>query len=1054
MRRYVAAVVVCALCAAAAAAEQKPDRLKHATSLIFAGRMAEARALLREAQEAYATEPDAQHEGVCSLLLAITDLSLDPAAARADLQSAAAKFESAGDRYGDWFALSLLAQFEYSQGQFNDAVQIYEKSLAALTKAGEATEPFSLEAFRTFALMFGAAAENLDIVVTQPALARESLLPFAEGMTRDKYAEPLMELGELQRADAELKRASSLSAMCGGMFDASINVHMGDLRRRQWRLDEARERFMKALAGAKMLPQLPGSQWTEVDILGRLAELEIVSGNTDEALAWNDKSLGLVRVSGDAKREASLLQKRARILVDCSRFGAAETTWSEAMKIAETLGDVHRQASIEMDLGTLDFSRRAYGQSAARLEEAIALFQRGDAEFPRVDAQYEETLVWALLAEDYLFLDAPETADGVLKKGRALAERSKSSLAVLVMDVVAIVRLDYTQQVPRQTLERLLALEGAKGLAFNDYADALLRAIAGGIDSLPGMMKGTNGLSNVAALTDYLKGQGEYGRGDVAAARRRFLTGLEKNRSGDVHAGYLAAIALTYASEGNDDEAILYLSKAVETIENAVSDVKAGELLAGYLGGDRRLYFDWLIEFLVRNGRTKEAFDYAERARARAFLQLVGSGRLSANRAADSSLVREAEELRRRIAALEVAVSKPDEAGTALEKTRKEYEGLLPRLKVSSPEYASLTRIDTLPVEAIQKELPAGTTLISYFTSPFGVYAWVIVRDAFQYVPLRAGREALHAALCWADGYERTGDPTRSTESLQNPCSGRTATAEEVFERFIAPLRPKIRNTRLILIPHGQLHYIPFAALRDPGTGRYLVEDYVLTYAPSASTLRFFHAKPASGQREVLILGDPETPDSVPDLPGASCEAVSMAGALGIIPLLGAKAKESALHHLDHKIRLLHIGAHASYNSASPLFSRVLLAPGDDHDGNLEVHEILSDLDLQGVDLIVLSACRTAIGERSGGDEIVGLTRALLYAGSSGVISTLWDISDQASAEVMEEFYKRLLAGAPAADALRGAQIAMLTSFDHSDPKYWAAFNLTGDPQVRWDSAP
>jgi CHAT domain-containing protein len=107
------------------------------------------------------------------------------------------------------------------------------------------------------------------------------------------------------------------------------------------------------------------------------------------------------------------------------------------------------------------------------------------------------------------------------------------------------------------------------------------------------------------------------------------------------------------------------------------------------------------------------------------------------------------------------------------------------------------------------------------------------------------------------------------------------------------------------------------------------------------------------------------------------------------------------------------------------------------------------------VNLVVLAACRSGVGKRSGGDEVVGLTRSILYAGSPGVISTLWNISDEATTPLIEKFYDHLLTGprveTSVADALRGAQIDLLRDPKYSNPRYWAAFVLTGDPKGRWN---
>ncbi|HEY4642807.1 MAG TPA: CHAT domain-containing protein [Thermoanaerobaculia bacterium] len=1033
------AILVLSIALPATAAEES-DRLKDAATLIFAGRTTEARAKLREAQSAYRAAKDDPHDAIASLLLGVTDVAAkDLSAARSNLDYASRKLESINDRFGAWFALMLQAQLETDNGQFAAAIALHERSLAMLRDLSDPAKPLSLDGLRMLAPLFGVPPQYSEMLSIQPLVAKMFFVPFAESMTHDNYGAALMEIGELDKADAELQRAVQSASMFGGMFDSSIRAHIGDLRRRQWRLDEARQSYMTALQSAQQIQAMPlQNDSVELSIYGKLADLEVASGRTDDALAWNDKLLARARGSHNLKREASLLQDRGNLLLRGSRFGPAEATFNDALRLAETIKDIQLQASILADLGALDLFRGAYGQSAARLEKAIALFEQ-------VDAGYEETPVFALLAEDYVLLEAPASVADVIERGTALAKKINFPLAAALMKVVAA----SPQVTPEHSLtpelqaafEEWLRMPEATALLFNDDVGNLVHSVLGGT-GMPAPVNQT-ALPGLSAMADLAQGKSKFLSGDVAGARTLFLEGLKKNSSVDLRSGYLAGIGASYLREGNYDQAIPYFEQAVAALEATVGDIKVQEQLAGYLGSGRRWYFDLLIEMLLHKKRTAEAFHYTERARARAFLQLVGNARLNAARG-DPALTAEAEQLRAQLASLQSGGA----PATELEKKRKEYEGILLRVKTSNPEYASLTRVDTLGVDAIQAELPSDTTLISYFVTPFALHAWIIDRDSSAYVPLGGDREALHAALCWADDFERTGEAVRGTESLQNPCTGRRAAADEVFDLLIAPLQSRIKNQRLILVPHAQLHYIPFAALFDPVNGKYLIEEYVLSYAPSASALRFLRSKVSPGRKKALVLGDPESVDRA--LPGASCEAVSVSGDLGVAPLLGSRATESALHHLDGKIDLLHIAAHAAYNSANPLFSRIALAKDGEQDGNLEVHEILADLDLTGVNLIVLSACRTAVGERSGGDEIVGLTRALLYAGSPGVISTLWDISDQASAPLMEEFYRRLRAGEPAADALRAAQMSMLRDPDYSDPKYWAAFNFTGDPLVRW----
>jgi CHAT domain-containing protein len=321
-----------------------------------------------------------------------------------------------------------------------------------------------------------------------------------------------------------------------------------------------------------------------------------------------------------------------------------------------------------------------------------------------------------------------------------------------------------------------------------------------------------------------------------------------------------------------------------------------------------------------------------------------------------------------------------------------------------------------------------------------------------QHVTLPIGPGDLPGAVCWAEqvGHQRGG---RGVDRLPPHCGGKLASAEELYQRLIAPLRPYIYHRRLIIVPHGELHDLPFAALRDPQTGRYLIQDFTLAYAPSASVLGFLHGNETPVAGKALVLGSPEEHDPrFGPLPAARQEAEVVGRLLGTRPLFGEQASEGRLYDLAG-VDLLHIAAHGFYEPRNPLFSRIVLAPDKKHEGKLEVHEILSDLDLSGVNLVVLSACETARGERSRGDEVMGLTRAFLYAGSPGVISTLWNIDDEASAALMEDLYRHLLSGASVADALREAQLGLLREGDYKDPYFWAAFSLTGDPQGLWKSA-
>ena len=162
-----------------------------------------------------------------------------------------------------------------------------------------------------------------------------------------------------------------------------------------------------------------------------------------------------------------------------------------------------------------------------------------------------------------------------------------------------------------------------------------------------------------------------------------------------------------------------------------------------------------------------------------------------------------------------------------------------------------------------------------------------------------------------------------------------------------------------------------------------------------------------------------------------------------VVVLVGAAATESAVFSQAGKAEILHLAAHGKFNQHNPLFSTLYLAADDQHDGRLEVHDIYS-LDLtEATNLVVLSACQTQLGELSKGDEIVGLNRAFLYAGTPSVMATLWSVDDKVTGLLMERFYTHLRSGMTKSQALQQAQMDVRAEYPH--PYYWAAFVLTGD---------
>ena len=249
---------------------------------------------------------------------------------------------------------------------------------------------------------------------------------------------------------------------------------------------------------------------------------------------------------------------------------------------------------------------------------------------------------------------------------------------------------------------------------------------------------------------------------------------------------------------------------------------------------------------------------------------------------------------------------------------------------------------------------------------------------------------------------------------------------------------------RLLIAPHAELHYLPFAALVRPGPPeQVLVERYILEYVPSASVWLRLRARPGPPARAGVLALAPR----VAALPGSRAEVAAIGRIFGTQArvLVGPQATESAFRMFAPDQGIVHLATFGVLNKRNPLFSFVELGPGENQDGRLEVHEVFG-LTLNAR-LLVLSACQTglaagALADVPPGDDWVGLVNGFLYAGVSNVMATLWPVADVATARLMERFYTELAAGRSEAEALALAQRAAVRNSATARPFFWAGFTL------------
>ena len=248
-------------------------------------------------------------------------------------------------------------------------------------------------------------------------------------------------------------------------------------------------------------------------------------------------------------------------------------------------------------------------------------------------------------------------------------------------------------------------------------------------------------------------------------------------------------------------------------------------------------------------------------------------------------------------------------------------------------------------------------------------------------------------------------------------------------------------------MPQAELHYLPFAALLEPGTeGRYLVERFDLSVVPSASIWLQLRQRTRRTSRTRVLALAPEQQA----LPGSVTEVAAIRTAMGsdATVLLGSAASRDSLVAVAPNYDILHFATYGVLNRRNPLLSYLELAPKG-QDGRLQVADVYGmSLDAR---LVVLSACQTGLGsgmlaDVPAGDEWVSLSQSFLMAGARNVLATLWPVEDRSTAELMKAFYEELAAGAPEDVALASAQRRAIRNSKWPLPFHWAAFVLVGGP--------
>jgi CHAT domain-containing protein/tetratricopeptide (TPR) repeat protein len=808
-------------------------------------------------------------------------------------------------------------------------------------------------------------------------------------------------------------------------------------------------------------------QWRSLASLNmNLAFIHLRSGANVKALEMLDKAQESFARLGPAGEPFWALSElnRAIVLRDLGRFEASIQASQRACEVMMRLGRKVEAVKAQQNLAAVYFILGRYTEALSILDQVQAVFL---ADGRQRDAILVELYVLECLLQLRRFTEVLEKCHQVRSLFASLGVRFEVARAIL-NEATAYAGL-------RRYDEALASLEEARRL-FQEENNRVWMACADMEQAVVLYHQGRFEESLVIAVSNAQVFQTHNLPVEQAQARliaARAALALKRNDQARRLATIALAISqslniptLTYQGHhlmGILAEAQENLPEALAAYDRAITELEQlrGRLMVEFRADfleDKQVVYEDIVGLHLALDQPLRGLEYAERAKSRALLDLLTHRldlSIQAKEATDRPLVEELthwraerDRLYRRwecdpdLGGGDWALPNEERRQTqqqvlALEKRITE---LWHKLLIRSADYARDAALWHVRTEPIQPYLTPETLLVEYFIARDALVVFLVTADEVQArrLPVDLAQVRNLTQFLWLN---LRAVPRRNLHQVPNSSKNVHGLLRQLYELLIAPLDDVLASYRqLLIVPHGPLHYLPFHAFYDGQS--FLLERHEISYLPGASLLRYCcETQPAASG--LLVFGHsyngrfPYTVD----------EARSIAALFDGEAFLGDRATPARLREAASDKRVIHLATHGDFRPDDPLFSGLALAGG--WLTTLDIFNLRLD-----ASLITLSACQTGRSVVGGGDELLGLMRAFIYAGAASLVLSQWAVEDRSTAQLMETFYWGLAQGQTKSAALRHAQLQFIRGQGASDdtmaetythPYFWAPFFLVGD---------
>jgi CHAT domain-containing protein/tetratricopeptide (TPR) repeat protein len=976
-------------------------------------------------------------------------------------------------------------------GQLSVAGTLWQQALAIR----EQLAPNSLQVATTLNNLGNVAANRGDLAAAeryyQQALAIfEKLAPnsLQVALTLNGLGFVAYSRGDLAAAERYLQQALAIfEKLAPNSLEVAVTLNnLGNVAQDRGDLARAEQYYQQALAIYEKLAPNSLQVATTLNNLGNVAldrgDLAAAERYLQQALAIEEK---LAPNSLDVARTRNNLGGVARARGDLAR---AEQYYQQALAIREKLAPnslqvattLNNLGTVALDRGDLAAAEQLYQQALAieenlapnSLDVATTLHNLGNVAYARGDlARAEQYYQQALAIQEKLAPNSLQVATTLNNLGNVAYSRGDLARAEQYYQQALAIK----EKLAPNSLQVASTLHNLGSVAANrgDLARAeqyYQQALAIREKLAPNSLQVATTLHNLGIVAR--------NRGDLARAEQYYQQALairEKLAPNSLQvAGTLQNLANLARRQKNYPQAQRYLARALEIYETQRATIQDPETKTAFA---ERYFNAYTLQaqLALDQQQPHQAALALERSRARTLAELMFTRALPVPTNAPQALkdlIAQQEQLQRDLLLLarQQRQTDPDDTN-ALQRLQAMSRELADRqrqldqqLRQQFPQYADLLNPQPPAIPQLQAALDATTVLLYHAFANDELLIVAVSRQAVKGYRVKVDPRTLEndlaafRKLVAKPPLERTASERRKLPAL----------GQRLYATLIKPAEPSLKNaTTVLLCPEGALNQLPWGALivavDKQGRPTYWVERVALGITLSAGVyLQAKAVRPA--ERGVAVAAVSQyrrlevaqgsaveqlvrrSGGALGDLPAVKQEVEQvrqLLGKQGVMVAQEAEATPERARQMAQGARVVHFACHARADDVDPLGSGLLLAPAGSDAGLLTAAEVVRGWRLRA-DVVMLSACETAVGQVRRYEGMYGLARAFLFAGARSVGASLWRVEDVSTARLMGAFYREYVRGVPKVEALRRAQVELLRDKQYADPYYWSCFVLMG----------